>query len=107
MNLLLNAQDAMPEGGTLKIRTATDDGHVLAYVTDTGKGIEPQIQNRIFEPFFTTKGEKGTGLGLAISHSIIEEHNGEISVDSEVGQGTTFTLQLPSAQARQSRYANG
>lgn len=107
MNLLLNAQDAMPEGGTLKIRTATDNGRVLAYVTDTGKGIEPQIQDRIFEPFFTTKGEKGTGLGLAISHSIIEEHNGEISVDSEVGQGTTFTLQLPSAQARQSRYANG
>lgn len=107
MNLLLNAQDAMPEGGTLKIRTTTDDGHVLACVTDTGKGIEPQIQDHIFEPFFTTKGENGTGLGLAISHSIIEEHNGEISVDSEVGQGTTFTLQLPSAQARQSRYANG
>jgi signal transduction histidine kinase len=95
MNLVLNARDAMPEGGELMICTQEDDSCVQAQVIDTGQGIDPEIEDRIFEPFFTTKGEKGTGLGLAISHSIVDEHNGEIEVESEVGRGTTFNLRLP------------
>lgn len=99
MNLILNSRDAMPEGGTLKLcaNALSDEGCVEAQVIDTGLGIHSDVKDRIFEPFFTTKGDEGTGLGLAISHSIIEDHGGEIEVESEVGQGTKFTLQLPMA----------
>ncbi len=97
LNIILNAQDAMPEGGTLTVRTSADDTWVQAQVTDTGTGIAPEIMERIFEPFFTTKGEHGTGLGLAICHSIIQDHGGDILVESREGQGTTFTVQLPRA----------
>lgn len=95
MNLILNAQDAMPEGGRLILRTSTRDGWVQAEVTDTGCGMAPEVIEHMFEPFFTTKGERGTGLGLAICHSIIHDHGGEIGVSSQVGQGTTFTVRLP------------
>ncbi|MGC9397750.1 MAG: hybrid sensor histidine kinase/response regulator [Anaerolineae bacterium] len=95
MNLILNARDAMPVGGTLDICAHPDNGHVHLRVRDTGIGIDPEIRPQIFEPFFTTKGEEGTGLGLSICYSIVKEHGGEITVDSVPGEGTEFEIRLP------------
>lgn len=97
LNFVLNAIEAMPQGGTLDIRGQTLDegGHwVVISIADSGAGIPPQDLERIFEPFFTTKPE-GTGLGLAVSHSIVTQHGGRIIVDSAPGHGTTFTIWLP------------
>ncbi len=103
MNLALNARDAMPQGGTLRFKLdtpAADQNHLVLIVSDTGVGMDEETSSRIFEPFFTTKArERGTGLGLAIVHSIVEDHEGEITVESEVGQGTTFTITLPRSDA--------
>jgi signal transduction histidine kinase len=95
LNLLLNARDAMPKGGTITINTALTGFHIIIRFSDTGVGIEKGILEKIFRPFFTTKGEKGTGLGLAVCHKIITQLKGEIRVESEVGKGTTFTIFLP------------
>lgn len=95
LNLILNAQDAMPEGGVLTIHTFRNDGGVCVQVADTGTGLSPEALEHLFEPFFTTKGEHGTGLGLAICHSIVRDHRGDIVVESERGQGTRFTVELP------------
>jgi len=95
LNLLLNARDAMPKGGTITISTALTGFHIIIRFSDTGVGIEKGILEKIFRPFFTTKGEKGTGLGLAVCHKIITQLKGEIRVESEVGKGTTFTIFLP------------
>lgn len=96
MNLLMNAADAMPGGGTIGIRTVRSDRGVRLEFSDTGPGIPPEIRSRVFDPFFTTKPVgKGTGLGLSISHGIVERHGGRISVESAVGHGTTFTIDLP------------
>jgi signal transduction histidine kinase len=94
-NLVFNAIDAMPEGGTITLtaRQATD--HVSIDVADTGDGMSPEVQRQIFEPFFTTKGERGTGLGLAMVFGIVRHHSGQIDVTSAPGQGTTFHLRLP------------
>jgi signal transduction histidine kinase len=91
LNLVLNAIDAMPEGGTLTLRTRVREGKVVAEVSDTGTGIADEIRDRIFDPFFTTRdvGE-GTGLGLSVSDSIVAAHGGSIEVDSKIGEGTTF-----------------
>lgn len=95
LNLIVNASQAM-DRGTITLRTRIEDGSAVAEVCDTGSGIPPEILEKIFEPFFTTKdAEKGTGLGLSISHDIIKRHNGTISVRSEVGRGTSFTIRLP------------
>lgn len=95
-NLIFNAVDAMPDGGTLTITTATVDEQVMVMVADTGFGMDTATQARIFEPFFTTKGPAlGTGLGLSVSHGIVQRHKGTISVTSEPGTGTTFTLIFP------------
>ncbi len=95
-NLVLNAIDAMPEGGTLRISTRLEDHrHVVVTVGDTGVGMTEEVRKRIFDPFFTTKGEHGTGLGLSVSYSIVKRHGGEMRVDSRPGGGTTFTIVLP------------
>ncbi len=98
MNILLNAADAMPEGGALAISSRLLPGNSFAEVkfSDTGCGVPEENLGRIFDPFFTTKAEKkGTGLGLAVSYGIIERHRGRIEAQSEVGRGTTFTINLP------------
>jgi two-component system NtrC family sensor kinase len=97
VNLFINAIHAMPQGGELFIEVAPDqkNDQVIVTVRDTGTGIKKDILPYIFDPFFTTKSTKGTGLGLSVSYGIIQQHHGEISVESEEGQGTTFTIKIP------------
>jgi PAS domain S-box-containing protein len=94
LNLILNAIQSMPDGGTLKIQTAQETGSIQISIQDTGKGIPKENLDSIFEPLFTTK-PKGIGLGLVIVKNIIEGHGGSIHVQSEVGKGTIFTVSLP------------
>jgi len=97
MNLLVNAGQAIADQGTIHIRTYREEDWICVRVTDSGKGMSPEVQKRIFEPFFTTKrvGE-GTGLGLSMAYQIIvEKHGGQLLVESTEGQGTTFTVRLP------------
>jgi two-component system NtrC family sensor kinase len=96
INIILNALDAMPNGGTLRLDVEEQEEFVAVKITDTGTGIKKQHLAHIFDPFFTTKGVgKGTGLGLSISYAIIKEHEGQILVDSVEGRGSTFTVLLP------------
>lgn len=96
INLVANAIHAMPEGGTLRIELAQDQNSVKLTVSDTGHGIPQELLPKVFEPFFTTKEfGKGTGLGLTVVKGIIDEHQGAITVESEEGKGTTFTISLP------------
>lgn len=94
VNLMLNAVDAMIEGGTLTVRSFISDGSIAVQFQDTGIGIAKDDLSKIFDPFYTTK-EKGTGLGLAVSYNIIKKMNGTLSVESSEGMGTTFTILLP------------
>jgi signal transduction histidine kinase len=101
MNLVLNARDAMPEGGTLTIETEAIDHMLVVRVSDTGMGIAPANLSKIYDPFFTTKAVgQGTGLGLALSYGIVQEHSGRIFVESQPGRGTTFTIKIPSRYRR-------
>ncbi len=96
LNLALNARDAMPSGGSLVFRTENKDGLICIAVRDTGAGMSPEVQRKIFEPFFTTKAPgKGTGMGLAMTYTLVQNHGGQIRVESESGQGTTFLLSFP------------
>lgn len=95
-NLIMNAIQAMPNGGTLTIRTSADNTQVKIEVQDTGVGISPENMRKLFTPFFTTKREvKGVGLGLAVSYGIVQRHRGRIEVQSKEGEGTTFNVYLP------------
>ncbi len=99
INLIQNAIQAMPDGGILRINLSQAPGAVALAVQDTGIGIPPENLGRVFDPFFTTKKEgEGTGLGLSVSYGIISRHGGRIGVESKVGQGTTFTILLPTAE---------
>ena len=97
-NLVLNALDAMPSGGTLTLRTSERSGHILIEISDTGTGLTPEECSRLFTPYYTTK-HQGTGLGLAIVQSVVSDHHGSVSVSSEEGHGTTFRIELPLRQA--------
>ena len=100
MNLVMNAIDACPEGGTVTVRTRAEDDGVRLDVIDTGTGIPPEIRERIFDPFFTTKPVGvGTGLGLSISYGIVQDHGGKFEVESNPGQGSRFTVRLPTRLA--------
>jgi diguanylate cyclase (GGDEF)-like protein len=96
-NLIFNAVDALPSGGTISLSTRRVGKDVVVEVTDSGLGMSAEVQERIFEPFFTTKGERGTGLGLAQVFGVVEQHHGTVVVDSSLGVGTTFRLTLPAA----------
>jgi len=93
-NLVLNAMDAMPHGGTLTLRTRSEDNKVMIDVADTGSGLTTEECERIFTPYYTSK-QHGTGLGLAIVQSVVSDHGGRICVESPPGRGTTFVIELP------------
>ena len=108
MNLAVNARDAMPQGGTLTISAwrelapePANSDQVVVEIKDTGVGMSPSILDRAFEPFYTTKGShSGTGLGLAMVHGIVTQSGGVITVASEEGLGTTFTMRFACSQTR-------
>jgi signal transduction histidine kinase len=92
-NLVLNAIDAMPQGGTLTLRTELRDGGVRIEISDTGSGLTREECERLFTPYYTTK-QHGTGLGLAIVQSVVSDHHGSVTVESAPGKGATFRIEL-------------
>ena len=99
-NLIFNAVDAMPEGGTISVRAHVQAGEAVVEIHDTGVGMSEDVRQRCLEPFFSTKGQHGTGLGLSLVHATIERHSGSLRVESEPGRGSTFIVRLP-IQTRQ------
>ncbi|MFL6337327.1 MAG: ATP-binding protein [Pyrinomonadaceae bacterium] len=95
VNMVFNAVDAMPDGGTITLSTQEGGDEVVLTVADTGTGMGEEVRSRIFDPFFTTKGKAGMGLGLSVSYGIIRRHEGRVEVESEVGKGTTFRMTFP------------
>jgi signal transduction histidine kinase len=98
LNLFKNALEAMPGGGELSVIVESEADHLVLRITDTGHGITPEQMRHLFTPFFTTK-ERGTGLGLTIVRGLISQHQGEISIESEVNRGTTYIIRLPLGSA--------
>ena len=94
-NVIFNAVDAMPDGGTITLRTYQDGQEIVLEVTDTGTGMTDEVLKRAMEPFFTTKEEQGTGMGLAMVYGTLQRHNGNLKIESELGQGTTVGFRLP------------
>jgi signal transduction histidine kinase len=99
LNLFLNALDAMPAGGELRVHADSSPAMLAVHVRDTGHGIDPGIRGRVFEPFLTTKGGQGSGLGLSICQGLVRSHGGDIRIESEPGQGTSVTVTLPAVPA--------
>src|SRR4030095_2485899 len=97
VNMVFNAVDAMPTGGSLTLAAEDINDSVVISVADTGTGMPAEVKSRIFDPFFTTKGKAGMGLGLAVSFGILRRHEGSVEVESEVGVGTKFKISLPKA----------
>ncbi len=102
-NLVFNAADAMPDGGTLTLRVAEEGGDPVLQVSDSGVGMSAEVQARCLTPFFSTKGEKGSGLGLALVYGTVRRHGGGVDIDSKEGRGTTFTLRFPSQSCPKAR----
>ncbi len=100
-NLIFNAVDAMPAGGSITVRTFSDENGVVVSVSDTGSGMTEAEIGRCLEPFFTTKGEGGTGLGLSVVYGIVQRHEGTIDIASKKGVGTTFAIRIPSTTIQQ------
>ena len=103
LNLIFNAVDATPTGGTIKVGTRRDERHACLWVEDSGVGMSKEVLAKIFEPFYSTKGDNGTGLGLSASHGIIENHGGSINVKSEPGKGARFEILLPLHQEQNAK----
>lgn len=97
VNLVRNAKEATPAGGEVLVSTVRDGGHVTVRVTDTGAGMPPEVQARVFDPFFSTK-RTGTGLGLPTVRRVVEEHGGTLTLESEPGKGSQFSLRLPAGR---------
>jgi PAS domain S-box-containing protein len=102
INIINNSLDAMPEGGSISFSTWSGDDMVFVTATDTGVGMSENVKKNVFDPFFSTKGVEGTGLGMSMVYGIVTRHGGKIYVDSEIGKGTTFTLQFPVTNKRRS-----
>ena len=98
-NLIFNAVDALPNGGTIRLTARGEGEQVVLEVRDSGTGIPFDVQSRVFDPFFTTKGERGTGLGLSQVTAIVKRHGGAIELRSTPSHGTTFRLKFPRAAA--------
>ncbi len=96
-NLVFNAVDAMPEGGSIRLESRMEGSETLVVVSDTGSGMSDDVKARVFDPFFTTKGTAGMGLGLSVVYGIVERHGGRITVESEIGHGTRFTVGIPAS----------
>jgi CheY-like chemotaxis protein len=106
-NLILNAVDAMPQGGRLELTCTTAGDRVVARVTDSGVGMTENIRQHLFDPFFTTKGARGMGLGMSVVYGIVTRHEGKIDVATALGRGTTFTLEFPISHAPPIHVAGG
>ncbi len=102
LNIVLNGAQAMADGGTLRVVLAEDARWGCLSISDDGEGIPPDIREKIFNLYFTTKKE-GSGIGLAMTYRIVQMHNGQIEVESEVGKGTTFTLRVPASGTSENR----
>lgn len=96
-NLIFNAVDAMPDGGSIVLHVSTENHRAILRITDTGTGMSEEVRQRCLEPFFSTKGERGTGLGLSMVYGIVQRHRGQLQIESAPGFGTTFVIQLPLA----------
>jgi signal transduction histidine kinase len=103
LNLAINARDAMPNGGAIEVSLVVDGDDAVLSVRDSGTGIQPDVRDQLFTPFFTTKGVRGSGLGLNVVKTVVEEHGGQVTVESEPDRGATFVLRIPLARPKPSR----